>query len=247
MKKSIHNDSKPIYVSIIGSGNVACHIFKALETSANICMVNPRTLDNLPDHTDIAIIAVKDSAIENVANKIRNHSDIIAHTSGSVPMSVLSDTAKGWGVFYPLQTFTKGLELDYSEIPFFIEADSDETKDKLVRLAQTISSNINIAGSEERKLLHLASVFACNFTNCLMGISQDILSRGNIDFKVLLPLLKQTISKLSGLSPVQAQTGPAARRDYPVLEKHLEMLSDNPKLQDIYRLMSDLIITKSEK
>lgn len=246
MENKVLTDSNRIHVSIIGGGNVASHLFNALEYKVDVSIINTRTLDNLPDHSDIAIISVKDSAIKEVADKIRNHADIIAHTSGSVPMSVLSDTSIGWGVFYPLQTFTKGVELDYSEIPFFIEADSKNTEDKLVRLAQTISSHIHIAGSEERKLLHLASVFACNFTNCLMGISQDILSRGNIDFKVMLPLLKQTISKLSCLSPVQAQTGPAVRKDYPVLEKHLEMLADNPKLQDIYKLMSDIIIKKSE-
>lgn len=247
MKKHINKDSNDIYVSIIGGGNVASHLFKALEAKAIVSIVNPRTLDNLPQRNDIAIISVKDSAIEEVAKKIINHADVIAHTSGSVPMSVSSDTANGWGVFYPLQTFTKGVELDYSEIPFFIEANSQSAQNKLVKLAEMISNHVYIAGSEERKLLHIASVFACNFTNCLMGISRDILSKSNIDFKVMLPLLKQTISKLSNLSPTQAQTGPAARRDYPVMENHLEMLSYDRELQEIYRLMSNHIITKSEK
>lgn len=229
-------------VAVIGSGNVATHLKNAFPDTINTILVNPRTLENLPSHSQVAVIAVKDSAVEEVARMVNGRSDIIAHTSGSVPMSVLQGQACGWGVFYPLQTFTKDVCLDYSEIPFFIEADSKETENILTSLARHISDNVYIAGSEQRKQLHLASVFACNFTNCLMGISQEILKKSDIDFRVMLPLLRQTISKLSALTPAQAQTGPAARKDYPVMNAHTEMLADNPDLQQIYRMLSDQII-----
>lgn len=238
-----YTESKEIRtVTVIGSGNVATHLNKAFSNTLDTTLVNPRTLENLPPHSHIAVIAVKDSAVEEVAQMVSGRADIIAHTSGSVPMSVLQGKAHGWGVFYPLQTFTKDVCLDYAEIPFFIEANSKDTENSLISLARHISDNVHIAGSDRRKLLHLASVFACNFTNCMMGISQEILKKSDIDFRVMLPLLRQTISKLSALTPAQAQTGPAARKDYPVMNAHMEMLGDNPELQQIYRMLSDQII-----
>ncbi len=234
-------------LTIIGSGNVAAHLTKAFENVMPTICVPPRSLENLPPFSEMTVIAVKDDAIEEVAQKLKGHAGILAHTSGSVPMSVLEGLAAGHGVFYPLQTFTKDVELDYSEIPFFIEADSKETQQKLVELAKKISGNVNLADSDQRKQLHLASVFSCNFTNCLMGISNDILMKSGIDFRVMLPLLRQTISKLTKLTPQQAQTGPAARKDFNVMDRHIGMLSDNPEFQQIYRLMSDVIIKNSKQ
>lgn len=247
MKKTYQNSLAINNISVIGGGNVARHLMKAFEGKINASLVNPRTLDNLPEKSDVIIISVKDSAIKDVADKIRNRAAIVAHTSGSIPMSVLADTAEEWGVLYPLQTFSKDAELDYGEIPFFIEGNTPKAQNDLISVAKVVSENVYVAKSEERKQLHLASVFACNFTNCLMGISQDILKKSDIDFKVMLPLLRQTLSKLSYLSPAEAQTGPAVRRDYPVMESHLKMLSGDAEMQEIYRLMSDQIIKRSEK
>lgn len=240
-----NSDSKKLEqqtVAIIGSGNVASHLVKALAGKIDVVQVNPHTLENLPETTDIALISVKDSAIESVAQALHHRAKVIAHTSGSVPLSSLEGNAPMTGVFYPLQTFTKDVDLNYGEIPFFIEGNTPETESLLSDLASLISPEIHHANSEDRKRLHLASVFACNFTNCLIGASQEILSESGIDFRVMLPLLRQTLDKLNTLSPSQAQTGPAVRKDYPVMEAHMSMLEKNPMLQTIYKDISSQII-----
>lgn len=243
-----NSDSKKLdqyTVAIIGSGNVASHLVKAFSGKINVVQINPHTLENLPEATDIALISVKDSAIESVAQHINHRAKVIAHTSGSVPLSSLERNAQMTGVFYPLQTFTKNVHLNYKEIPFFIEGNTPETESLLSDLAHLISSEIHHADSEDRKRLHLASVFACNFTNCLIGASQKILEESGIDFRVMLPLLRQTLNKLNTLSPAQAQTGPAVRKDYPVMDAHMKMLEKNPMLQTIYKDISSQIINNT--
>lgn len=234
-------------VAIIGSGNVATHLCAALNGKVKLHQVNPRSLEGLPQHADIAIISVKDSAIEEVASRIAGDYNVVCHTSGSVPMSVLAGRGNMQGVFYPLQTFTKGVSLDYSEIPFFIEGSSPEAVDLLSRLARKISNNVVEADSASRKVLHLASVFACNFSNCLVGIADDLLKDNGMDYRVLLPLLRQTVAKLDSLSPSEAQTGPAARLDFPVMKSHVEMLRDKGlgNLAEIYEDLSAEIIKKT--
>lgn len=252
----------PLTVAIVGSGNVATHLYHAFTSAARsgkdipgatiderqcFYLINPRTPENLPEHFDVVIISVKDDAIAEVAEKMKERCTVMAHTSGSVPMTVLGNMAKHTGVFYPLQTFTKGVQLNYSEIPFFIEGDTPETEKILIGLASQISENVSLADSSARKRLHLASVFACNFTNRLIGISREILSESGIDYNVMLPLLKQTLSKLDHLTPEEAQTGPAARKDYKVMQSHLQMLSEQPDIQALYRNMSRQIMDVSCK
>lgn len=236
-------EKEPI-VAIVGNGNVACHLCRAFEGKAEVHEVNSRTFEGMPSFADIVIIAVKDSAIEKVAQNLPGNYNIVAHTSGSVPVSVLESCGHHYGVFYPLQTFSKDAALDYSEIPFFIEGDCKESYDALTRLALSVSASVYGADSEKRKTLHLASVFACNFSNCLIGIADDILSRHDIDRHVLLPLLRQTVAKLDYMSPREAQTGPASRRDTPVMESHREMLIGMGKrdLAELYAKLSEQII-----
>lgn len=242
---SLYIKEKPV-VAIIGGGNVATHLANALSEKADVTLVNPRTLENLPSHSDFDIISVKDTAIREVAQRLKGRDAILAHTSGSIPMSALSDVAVSFGVFYPLQTFTKGVEIQYSEIPFFIEGNDSTTELKLKGLAHLISDNIISADSADRKRLHIASVFACNFTNRLMGIAKEILSESGIDFRVMLPLLRQTISKLDNMTPEEAQTGPAVRNDFGVMDAHIKMLEGDQELQQLYRIFSNQIIKHSE-
>lgn len=244
-----HEKSDRLTVALVGTGNVASHLDKALEGKVTLVRVNPHTFEGMPDYADITIISVKDSVIQNVAHNLSGRHGIIAHTSGSVPMSALAGCrASGYGVFYPLQTFTKGVELDYSEIPFFIEGDSDATADVLTNLARLISDNVRRADSESRKVLHLASVFACNFSNCLVGIADGLLKKVDMDYTVLLPLLKQTVAKLDRLTPEEAQTGPAARLDFPVIKRHEEMLEEmgEENLAEIYQDLTAEIIKREE-
>ena len=232
-------------IAIIGHGNVACHLEKALKDKVDIAMVNSRTLENLPENPDVILLCVSDNAISEVFEKIKDHEAIIAHTSGSIPMSALNRNKGKFGVFYPLQTFSKNSNLSYSEIPVFIEGNSEETVNKLKELACLFSNNINEADSTKRKNLHLASVFACNFTNALAGIAGDILKDSDLDFSIILPLLKETVRKLGTLTAAEAQTGPAKRGDTKVINEHLSMLKGKEQLQQIYSLLTQYIQNKT--
>ena len=236
----------PPVVAIVGTGNVASHLCNAFSGKAEMHQVNPHSLEGMPDYADFVIISVKDDAIGSVAEKIKGKHGVIAHTSGSIPMSVLEHTGRRYGVFYPLQTFTKGERLNYSDIPFLIEGNSRYAVESLSALAGMISENVREADSNARKTIHLASVFACNFTNCLVGIADDILKEVGMDYRLLLPLLNQTVTKLNHLTPSEAQTGPAARLDLRVVNAHEQMLHDNGnhKLAEIYEDLSAEIIKK---
>lgn len=234
-------------VAIIGRGNVASHLFSALKDKTEVCLVNPHTFENYPQDPDIVLICVSDNAIEEVVNKLPISNSIVAHTAGSIPMDILKGKTSDYGVFYPLQTFSKDAILDYSEIPVFIEGSSPETVKKLKELASLFSKEIKEADSQTRKSLHLASVFACNFTNALAGIAEGLLKKSGIEFSVLFPLIKQTVNKLELMSPKEAQTGPAKRGDTKVMMSHMEMLSESPDLGEIYSLLSSLIARQSSE
>lgn len=235
---------KGLSISIVGAGNVGSHLAGWLETDHNVTLVSSRTLDNLPPESDVIIIATKDDVIPEVAEKVRGKAELIVHTSGSVPVSVLDGCAPKTGVFYPLQTFTKGVEMEKSEVPVFIEGSEEGAARTLSDIARTFTGHIYHAGSEERKKLHVAAVFACNFTNALIGMADGLLKEDGFDYTVLLPLIRQTIGKLSSIDPEKAQTGPAARGDRRVVESHIRMLESHPEYQEIYRAISQFIMKK---
>ena len=228
-------------VTIIGRGNVASHLYQALKDKTEVTVVNPRTLEELPAESDFIIISVSDNAIREIVEKLPPTDAIVAHTAGSVPMECLKGASDNFGVFYPLQTFTKGITLDYSKIPVFIEGSSPEVVSSLKRLAVLFSENVREADSEKRKNLHLASVFACNFTNAMASISRSLLEDAGVDFSALVPLMQQTVNKLQDVSPEKAQTGPAVRGDTNVMESHLKMLENRRDLQQIYSILSQYI------
>lgn len=228
-------------IDIVGGGNLATHLNRALETKGAVSVINPHSLEGLRQDAHLILICVKDDAIQSVASRLPETSAVVAHTSGSVNMETLENASKDYGVFYPLQTFSRNDEIEYSEIPVFLEAKTPRAMETLEKAARLFSEKIKRADSEQRKRLHLASVFACNFTNALIGIAEELLEGTTIEINDLMPLMKKTLSKLEKLSPADAQTGPASRGDKKIMEAHLEMLKDDPLKQEIYSLISKKI------
>lgn len=232
-------------IVIIGQGNVAWHLTEALGEcdGCEIKAVNSHTLDGLTNDSDLYIIAVSDTAIKEVAEKIPVTKGIVAHTSGSISLECIDPKHSRRGVIYPLQTFTKGRKLNYSEIPFFLEAESPTTLSALREIIKPLGVRCIDADSEQRRMLHLASVFVCNFANRLFGIGEDLLEKSGLPGDSLHALINETVKKLSVLSPREAQTGPARRGDGAVLERHIAMLKDMQMTNEseIYRLLSESI------
>lgn len=256
---------KRISIDIIGTGNVATHLFRAfgaIGDVADVAMINPHTLEGKRSRADYTLIAVKDDAIPDIAKKIQSFNcGVIAHTSGSTSLDTLVmasigvDTncaAKkiengkcGFGVFYPLQTFSKGVDLNYSEIPIFIEGSDKTSEDALHKLASLISDKVMSADSHQRRVLHIAAVFACNFTNHLIGMSREILGFNNLPLEVLRPLVNETLRKaFVSNDPYKLQTGPAVRGDGSTMNAHLELLDSFPEMKNVYETLSKSIIEK---
>ncbi|MDE6257642.1 MAG: DUF2520 domain-containing protein [Muribaculaceae bacterium] len=230
-------------INIIGRGNVATHLVKAFQGKVEIFQVNPHSLENLNPEADITLISVSDSAIAEVVAKLPPLSGIVAHTSGSTPISIFEGKVKDrYGVFYPLQTFSKNKKLEYDKIPFYIEGSDKETAQKLFNAASLISSNVRMADSEQRKRLHIASVLSCNFVNHLWALSDTYLAEGGLDFNDLIPLLSETMNKVKTLRPKEGQTGPAVRGDRNIIESHLSQLENKQDLRNIYAILSDSIL-----
>lgn len=233
--------------TIIGTGRVATHLYRALTLQGVVVtQVNPRTLDNLPTDSDIYLLAVSDNAIPQVAERLKGVAGIVAHTSGTTPITLLQGCGTSQGVFYPLQTFSKERALDYSRIPFFIEGSDSATEATLIELASQISQTVVKADSNRRKKLHIAAVFVCNFTNHLYTLASQYMEANSLDFNLLLPLIEETVAKLHSLPPDEAQTGPAIRRDTNTINAHLDELTSHPHIKEIYKTLSDSIITTSQ-
>lgn len=241
----------------IGSGNVATHLaiaFKAM--GADIVQVyskNSRNAEILAALTkakpisswveldltaDCYLIAVKDAAIAQVATHLKNVKGIVIHTSGATSIDVLAGVQNGYGVLYPLQTFSRTKALNLTKVPFCIEADQPETLDQIHTLAQLLSANVVEVSSEQRKILHLAAVFACNFTNHLYQLSSELLQKHDLKFDLLKPLILETAEKVQSSLPVDVQTGPAVRHDEETMKKHLALINDTPEWQQIYQMLS---------
>lgn len=250
-------------IALIGAGNVAWHLAPALEDAGHIITeVYARTLKSAETITDrvyageakddldfssseaeIFILAVKDSAILDVADQIILPEDsILVHTSGSVGLDMLNYSSASYtGIFYPLQSFTKGRKIEF-EVPFLLESDDEETLQKLKKLAKSLSPLIYTVRSKDRKAMHIAAVFASNFSNHMIRIAEEVMHRQGLDFDMLKPLIIETISKSLQLGAKAAQTGPAVREDYETLEDHHRFLNYNESIAEIYRLISQDII-----
>ena len=242
-------------IVLIGSGNVAFHLAKAF-TEAQIPISQifgrnttelqkiseqfsiPFSTETLAD-ADLYIISVSDSSITEVSSLIKNKNVLVAHTSGSVSREALNGNYRK-SVFYPLQTFSKSKNLDYSKIPFFIDAENENDEEILKNLASKISKNVMLANDEKRKYIHLTAVFACNFVNHLFARAKEISDSQGIPFDYFLPLIDETTQKIHELEPKLAQTGPAIRNDEKVLKLHESLLTDEEKLK-IYKTLNESI------
>ncbi len=194
----------------------------------------------LQEDGDLYVFSLKDTVLSDVISKVKPNNGMWVHTAGSMPMSVFEGYAQRFGVLYPLQTFSKGRNVNFDVIPICLEANSDKNADYLKNIASALSENVRFMSSEKRRSLHLAAVFACNFTNHIYTLSYKLLENESIPADVLLPLIDETVSKIHSMPPAAAQTGPAIRYDENVINKHLAML-DDPDMQAIYRLLSQSI------
>lgn len=253
-------------VSFIGAGNLAWHLAPALDnTDFAVREVYSRNqknaaalveklyearakmdLDFSSSSSKIFILAVPDDAIaELVGNVILPSNAFLLHTSGSRSLSTLGyASTPNVGVFYPLQTFTKGRKVDFREIPIFIESENTATEKVLMELGKAISRKVLKITSAQRKALHVAAVFASNFTNYMLTLSQDVVKENKLDFDLLKPLIVETINKSLAIGPDKAQTGPAKRADLEILDKHLEFLQSDEDVAEIYRVISQSIVDR---
>jgi predicted short-subunit dehydrogenase-like oxidoreductase (DUF2520 family) len=199
-------------------------------------------LELISNETDLFVISVKDDAIADVAKTLAVHNKLIVHTSGATGLDILLAVTANTGVFYPLQTFSKVREVDFRSVPLCLEGGDDDILGQLKELAYSISNNVYTVDSAQRKVLHLAAVFACNFPNYLYGLAQQLLAQQQMGFDMLRPLILETAQKVQEQVPGDVQTGPAVRNDGGTMAAHLQMLSDMPQLQDIYTLLSQGII-----
>lgn len=247
-------------ICVIGAGNVATHLARALSCVGDIVAIYSRDIANarvlaeslrvssftdslrdIPADADYYIVAVKDDAIARIAAETPR-GGVWAHTSGSVPMDVFAPYKERYGVFYPLQTFSRHHDVDVSEVPFLIEGSTPDVADSLMALARRISTTVRPADSEVRKRLHIAAVFACNFANLMWIEADELLRRQGLDIGYLRPLLRETLRKLDDMTPGDAQTGPARRGDRNVIERHLAMLDDEPRR--LYADLSEIILKR---
>jgi predicted short-subunit dehydrogenase-like oxidoreductase (DUF2520 family) len=203
-------------IIILGNGNVAAHLSEALLNAGYSVLQLWKRGEVLRD-ADLYFIAVSDDAIEEVS-KLIPENKFFAHTSGNIEL-------KRGSVFYPLQTFSKYVEMDWTNIPILVESDDENLEQILVEIAKKISTNVQVVDAKTRRQIHLAAVFACNFTNHLWTISEDLLNEKNLPFDLLKPLINQTVQKIQSHHPKDVQTGPATRNDLKTLENHRKILS----------------------
>ena len=248
-------------IVFIGAGNLAVHLSKALQNAGfEITQVYSRTktsakelatklhvpytseISRIDATASLYLISVKDDAIESVIKKLPSTDGLVVHTAGSVPLNIFAGKFANYGVLYPLQTFSKSRFVDFSEIPVFLEANTQDNLQILYKVSEAISHRVYEASSAERMKLHLAAVFGCNFVNLLLHFSAEIAKKAGFDFSVLSPLILETVHKaINSGNPKEVQTGPAIRNDQNLMRKHIDLLESQPRFQEIYALLSENI------
>jgi predicted short-subunit dehydrogenase-like oxidoreductase (DUF2520 family) len=250
-------------LTVIGTGNVAEHLVKTCcEAGFRIVQVSGRDEQRiqhlagkagaapvlhpafLTKNSDLIIIAVSDDSIGEVIRQIPFRDTFVVHTSGTTHISVFENRFEGFGVIYPLQTFSKNIDVDMKQVPFCIEANDEDHSAALEAFASRLSDRVYKVSSGDRQIIHLAAVFASNFSNHLFGIAFDLLSSTGAPSDILVPLIQETARKAGLENPFDIQTGPAARNDENVMERHLSLLEGNPEYHKLYRLLSEAIINK---
>lgn len=249
-------------VVLIGSGNVATHLAIGLKGEYDIVQIYSRkianadrlarclercsptdSLANIVSDADIYIICVPDDIITTIVENVPDNGALWLHTSGTTPLNVLAKHRAHCGVLYPMQSFSRELSVDWGEVYIFIEGNDRDSLKSLHQLAVSLSPHVMLCNSDNRRILHVAAVFSCNFANHLWCQASDLLEENGLSFDAMLPLIRNTVDKLRTLTPFQSQTGPAQRGDYEVLARHMAMLDG--RRHDIYELLSKSIMEKA--
>jgi len=233
-----------ISVVLLGTGNVSTHLLAAFNAAQNVQVVQvygrskaalqrmakdvPYT-SNLNELMEAAVyvLAISDDQIADVANQIGNKNALLVHTSGTQPLSVLKKHSRR-GIFYPLQTFSPGMQLNFNKIPMCLEVANHKDRPLLEDLARAISQKVYFMDSLKRKKIHLAAVFVNNFTNHLYHLGEDICNRNELPFDMLHPLIEETAKKIKSMRPIEAQTGPARRNDQQTIKQQESQLAEIP-------------------
>jgi len=256
--------NRSIKIALIGTGNVAWHLAiafenaghtitdvynrekeKALEFSKGLYQAAAtNSLDFRTSEAEIFIMAISDDAIESISQNTQLPSNaILIHTSGAIGVNLLGySNTSNMGVFYPLQTFSKYKKVKIDDVLICIEGSNQETTSKLTALATSISTKVELIDSEKRKSIHLAAVFACNFTNHMLSLSKEIMNHQGLDFDILKPLISETLNKSFEVGPENSQTGPAKRNDLQTLDRQYKALENDTDVAELYRLISQHII-----
>lgn len=249
-------------VALLGSGNVGTQIGKALKNAGHeiaqvwsrnaihadelantLSTISTTFLSDLDSSADVYILSVSDDAIEEVSSKFPFKNKFIVHTSGSADLNLVNIS----GVFYPLQTFSKLKDVNFKEIPIFLESSHEDGMQLLKSLADSLSTKVFEIKTDQRRALHVAAVFACNFSNHLYAVANEVLKSNGMNFELLKPLILETAEKIQTHSPELVQTGPAIRNDQTTLNKHLEFLESYPRFKEIYKDLSQSIINLNQK
>jgi predicted short-subunit dehydrogenase-like oxidoreductase (DUF2520 family) len=253
-------------ISFIGAGRVAASLCREVFNSgykidliiseneingnqlASSCNAHWSSKPEFSPSTNVIFVAVPDHKLISVLSSIICNPDtVVAHTAGSFGLDIFPEEIKNKGVFYPLQTFSKNRHISFRNIPLLLESSDEKTLEILNQIAVTISTAVYQVETQKRRMLHLAAVFVNNFTNHMLVQGKEIASKAGYSFEILKPLIQETIAKALDSGPENSQTGPAVRNDKNTIEKHLELLSYSPELQEIYEELTSSIIKHYKK
>jgi len=242
---------------IIGAGNVATHISRHLysvghtisciysgtsESASRLAKefgsLGTTVPEEVPEGADFFIVCVPDKAVQEVVLEFRDRKGIWLHTSGALSLAIFDSYQSQCGVLYPLQTLTRQRTVEKDEVPFLVEGSTPAVTDAIRELASSMTGNVHIMSAASRLMIHVAAVFASNFSNHMVNVAQQLLEEQGIDVKLLDPLLRETYSKISEMGAAGAQTGPASRGDEETMKKHLDLLQEHPEWKNLYTFIS---------
>lgn len=239
-------------IDIIGKGKVGTCLNDAFSSAgADLRLVNSRTFEGIRPEADLVLIAVSDQAIHEVSKRLMESQTyagkkpVVAHVSGTTPLEVLEDWGRR-GVFYPLQTFSKESEIDFRQVALLAEWNCSEAESTLRNACDILDAHFSMIDGEQRKAVHLAAVFCCNFLNEMIASAYSIMEENGLPEKILTPLIETTIAKALALGPEKVRTGPASRGDLMTISRQMDALKDKKGLRDVYESVTGLILEKTK-
>ncbi|MFN8320851.1 MAG: DUF2520 domain-containing protein [Saprospiraceae bacterium] len=242
-------------IGIAGSGNMAYRLVPALQhvglrvgqiwnRSQNSDLATKYQLKMCTQPEDMEanmlFICVSDDAITEVAEKFKNFKGTVVHTSGSVSSAVLN-SFKHYGVMWPVQTMTRQGRISFEKIPLCITTSDADTQEFLAQVAGLLSDRVYPMNDEQRLRVHLTAVMTNNFMNHLAILSRDYLQNNNLDYEIIVPLIRTTLEKITNKPYNFEQTGPAHRNDQRVIQSHLTLLEKDASLQKLYQIITESI------